>query len=86
MTHALLFGAFLAALSYVLIPGPAFLALLGIGAGQGRKAGALGVIWRRTAGERPRRVDLPDPVACLCRRDFEDTVVDTEAGVQHILF
>ncbi|MEK1926023.1 MAG: LysE family transporter, partial [Rhizobium giardinii] len=41
MTQALLFGAFLAALSYVLIPGPAFLALLGIGAGQGRKAGAL---------------------------------------------
>jgi threonine/homoserine/homoserine lactone efflux protein len=41
MTQALLFGAFLAALFYVLIPGPAFLALLGIGAGQGRKAGAL---------------------------------------------
>ncbi|HEV7310697.1 LysE family translocator [Ensifer sp.] len=41
MSETLLFGAFLAALSYVLIPGPAFLALLGIGAGQGRKAGAL---------------------------------------------
>lgn len=41
MTQTLLFGAFLAALFYVLIPGPAFLALLGIGAGQGRKAGAL---------------------------------------------
>ena len=41
MTQTLLFGAFLAALLYVLIPGPAFLALLGIGAGQGRKAGAL---------------------------------------------
>ena len=41
MTQTLLFGAFLAALLYVLIPGPAFLALLGIGAGQGRKAGAM---------------------------------------------
>lgn len=41
MSQTLLFGAFLAALFYVLIPGPAFLALLGIGAGQGRKAGAL---------------------------------------------
>ncbi|OWV67094.1 lysine transporter LysE [Rhizobium sp. R634] len=41
MTQSLLFGAFLAALFYVLIPGPAFLQLLGIGAGQGRKAGAL---------------------------------------------
>lgn len=41
MTGSLLFGAFLAALFYVLIPGPAFLALLGIGAGQGRKAGAM---------------------------------------------
>ncbi|MDE1995943.1 MAG: LysE family translocator [Rhizobiaceae bacterium] len=41
MTQSLIVGAFLAALFYVLIPGPAFLALLGIGAGQGRKAGAL---------------------------------------------
>ncbi len=41
MTGSMLFGAFIAALLYVLIPGPAFLALLGIGAGQGRKAGAL---------------------------------------------
>ncbi|OJU96514.1 MAG: lysine transporter LysE [Shinella sp. 65-6] len=41
MTGSMLFGAFTAALLYVLIPGPAFLALLGIGAGQGRKAGAL---------------------------------------------
>ncbi len=41
MAASLLSGAFLAALLYVLIPGPAFLALLGIGAGQGRKAGAL---------------------------------------------
>lgn len=41
MTATLLGGAFLAALFYVLIPGPAFLALLGIGASQGRRAGAL---------------------------------------------
>ena len=41
MSQSLLIAAFLAALFYVLIPGPAFLALLGIGAGQGRKAGAL---------------------------------------------
>lgn len=41
MTHSLAISAFLAALFYVLIPGPAFLALLGIGAGQGRRAGAL---------------------------------------------
>ena len=41
MTQSLAIGAFLAALFYVLIPGPAFLALLGIGAGQGRRAGAL---------------------------------------------
>ncbi|MCP8895935.1 LysE family translocator [Shinella daejeonensis] len=41
MTGSMLFGAFFAAACYVLIPGPAFLALLGIGAGQGRKAGAL---------------------------------------------
>lgn len=40
MSSSLLFGAFLAALAYTLIPGPAFLALLGIGAGQGRQAGA----------------------------------------------
>lgn len=41
MSIALLLGAFFAAAAYVLIPGPAFLALLGIGAGQGRRAGAL---------------------------------------------
>lgn len=41
MSQSLIIGAFLAALFYVLIPGPAFLALLGIGAGQGRRAGAL---------------------------------------------
>jgi threonine/homoserine/homoserine lactone efflux protein len=40
MSFALYAAAFLAAAAYVLIPGPAFLALLGIGAGQGRKAGA----------------------------------------------
>ncbi|MCK8781312.1 LysE family translocator [Rhizobium sp. NTR19] len=40
MTSSLLVGAFLAALAYTLIPGPAFLQLLGIGAGQGRQAGA----------------------------------------------
>lgn len=41
MTASMFAGTFLAALLYVLIPGPAFLALLGIGAGQGRRAGAL---------------------------------------------
>lgn len=41
MTGSMLAGAFLAAIFYVIIPGPAFLALLGIGAGQGRKAGAM---------------------------------------------
>ena len=40
MTSSLAVGAFLAALFYILIPGPAFLMLLGIGAGQGRRAGA----------------------------------------------
>ncbi len=40
MSPALLFAAYLAAFAYVIIPGPAFLALLGIGAGQGRTAGA----------------------------------------------
>lgn len=40
MTLALLASAFLAAMAYILTPGPAFLALLGIGAGQGRGAGA----------------------------------------------
>lgn len=41
MTPTLLIGAFAAAMAYVLTPGPAFLALLGIGAGQGRRAGAM---------------------------------------------
>lgn len=40
MTFTLLVSAFLAAMAYILTPGPAFLALLGIGAGQGRRAGA----------------------------------------------
>lgn len=40
MPLALYASAFLAAFLYVVIPGPAFLALLGIGAGQGRRAGA----------------------------------------------
>ncbi|EUB97444.1 Lysine exporter protein (LYSE/YGGA) [Rhizobium sp. CF080] len=40
MSSSLLAGAFFAALAYTLIPGPAFLALLSIGAGQGRQAGA----------------------------------------------
>lgn len=40
MTQSLLAGAFLAALLYVLIPGPAFLALRRIRAGQGEKSGA----------------------------------------------
>lgn len=41
VTTPLLLAAFAAAAVYVLTPGPAFLALLGIGAGQGRRAGAL---------------------------------------------
>ncbi len=40
MPLSLLLSAFLAAFLYVVIPGPAFIALLGIGAGQGRGAGA----------------------------------------------
>jgi threonine/homoserine/homoserine lactone efflux protein len=44
VTLPLLLGAFAAAAVYVLTPGPAFLALLGIGAGQGRRAGAHFVI------------------------------------------
>jgi threonine/homoserine/homoserine lactone efflux protein len=41
MTFPLLAAAFAAAMAYILIPGPAFLALLGIGAGQGRRDAAL---------------------------------------------
>ena len=40
MALSLLLSAFVAAFLYVVIPGPAFIALLGIGAGQGRGAGA----------------------------------------------
>jgi threonine/homoserine/homoserine lactone efflux protein len=40
MSPDLLLYAAAAGASYTLIPGPAFLALLGIGAGQGRRAGA----------------------------------------------
>ena len=40
MPLSLFLSAFLAAFLYVVIPGPAFIALLGIGAGQGRGAGA----------------------------------------------
>lgn len=40
MSPLLLASAAAAGASYTLIPGPAFLALLGIGASQGRRAGA----------------------------------------------
>lgn len=40
MSTAILISAAMAGATYTLIPGPAFLALLGIGAGSGRKAGA----------------------------------------------
>ena len=42
MTHSVVLGAFLAALFYVLIPGPAFLALLGIGADLGIRQRGVG--------------------------------------------
>jgi threonine efflux protein len=41
MTFGLLFAAALAGAAYTLAPGPAFLALLGIGASRGRRAGTL---------------------------------------------
>ena len=41
MTFGLLLAAALAGGAYTIAPGPAFLALLGIGAGSGRRAGAL---------------------------------------------
>ncbi len=50
MTPPLLLASFAAAASYTLIPGPAFLALLGIGAAQGRRAGA-GFILGHFAGD-----------------------------------
>ena len=40
MAPSILLSAFLAGAIYTLIPGPAFLALLGIGASRGRRAGA----------------------------------------------
>jgi threonine/homoserine/homoserine lactone efflux protein len=40
MTSAILLSAAIAGATYTLIPGPAFLALLGIGAANGRRAGA----------------------------------------------
>ena len=40
MTPSILISAALAGATYTLIPGPAFLALLGIGASRGRRAGA----------------------------------------------
>ena len=50
MTPAILFSAALAGATYTLIPGPAFLALLGIGAASGRKAGA-GFVIGHLAGD-----------------------------------
>jgi threonine/homoserine/homoserine lactone efflux protein len=41
LTPGLLFASAIAGGAYTLAPGPAFLALLGIGAGSGRRAGAL---------------------------------------------
>lgn len=41
MTFGLLLASALSGAAYTLAPGPAFLALLGIGAGSGRRAGAL---------------------------------------------
>jgi threonine/homoserine/homoserine lactone efflux protein len=41
VTFGLLLASALAGAAYTLAPGPAFLALLGIGAGRGRRAGAL---------------------------------------------
>jgi threonine/homoserine/homoserine lactone efflux protein len=40
LSPAILLSAAIAGATYTLIPGPAFLALLGIGAGRGRRAGA----------------------------------------------
>ena len=50
MTPAILVSAFIAGATYTLIPGPAFLALLGIGAASGRKAGA-GFVIGHLAGD-----------------------------------
>ncbi len=50
MTPAILVSACIAGATYTLIPGPAFLALLGIGAASGRKAGA-GFVIGHLAGD-----------------------------------
>jgi len=50
MTAGLLAASFAAAAAYTLTPGPGFLALLGIGAAQGRRAGA-GFILGHFAGD-----------------------------------
>jgi threonine/homoserine/homoserine lactone efflux protein len=56
VTPAILVSAFIAGATYTLIPGPAFLALLGIGAASGRRAGAGFVI-----EPGPASVVLPPP-------------------------
>ena len=50
MAPSILLSAFLAGAIYTLIPGPAFLALLGIGASRGRRAGA-GFLMGHFAGD-----------------------------------
>ncbi len=50
MTPAILLSAAIAGATYTLIPGPAFLALLGIGAASGRRAGA-GFVIGHLAGD-----------------------------------
>ena len=50
MTVTILGSAFVAGATYTLIPGPAFLALLGIGAAHGRRAGA-GFVIGHLAGD-----------------------------------
>ena len=50
MTPTILVSAFVAGATYTLIPGPAFLALLGIGAAAGRRAGA-GFVIGHLAGD-----------------------------------
>ena len=50
LTPAILVSAYVAGATYTLIPGPAFLALLGIGAASGRRAGA-GFVIGHLAGD-----------------------------------
>ena len=50
MPTSLLLASFAAGAAYTLTPGPGFLALLGIGAAQGRRAGA-GFIFGHFAGD-----------------------------------